>query len=65
MFECCDNPQKHHGAIYDKYTDKRYKRASHYVESEIRRGFQIADVASNNAATFVNFYNDQLIWDRR
>jgi len=65
MFECCENPQKHHAAIFDKYTDKRYKRASHFVENEIRKGFQVVDVAVNNAATFVSFYNDQSLWDRK
>ncbi|CAI6332775.1 unnamed protein product [Periconia digitata] len=41
MLECCDNPQKHHAAVYDKYQDKRYKRASTFVETELQRGFQI------------------------
>jgi G2/mitotic-specific cyclin 3/4 len=41
MLECCDNPQKHHGAVYDKYVDKRYKRASVFVEAEINKGFQL------------------------
>lgn len=39
--ECCDNPQRHHSAVYDKYTDKRYKRASKFVEEQIEKGFQI------------------------
>ena len=65
MFECCENPQKHHGAIYDKYLDKRYKKASQFVENELRRGFQVVDVMNNNAATFVSFYNDQSLWDRK
>ncbi|PVI01051.1 hypothetical protein DM02DRAFT_366603 [Periconia macrospinosa] len=41
MLECCENPQKHHSAVYEKYQDKRYKRASLFVETEIQRGFQI------------------------
>ncbi|KAF1948516.1 G2/mitotic-specific cyclin 3 [Byssothecium circinans] len=41
MLECCESPQKHHAAVFDKYTDKRYKRASVYVETEISRGFQL------------------------
>ncbi|KAI5810930.1 cyclin-like protein [Peziza echinospora] len=32
MAECCENPKNHHSAVYDKYQDKRYKRASLYVE---------------------------------
>ncbi|MCJ1394852.1 hypothetical protein MMC18_008891 [Xylographa bjoerkii] len=65
MFECCENPLKHHSAIYDKYLDKRYKKASQFVENELRRGFQVVDAINNNAATFVSFYNDQLLWDRK
>lgn len=41
MLECCYNPRKHHLSIYEKYTDKRYKRASQYVEAEIANGFMI------------------------
>jgi G2/mitotic-specific cyclin 3/4 len=27
--------------VYEKYTEKRYKRASLYTESEISKGFQL------------------------
>lgn len=33
--ECCKNPRKHHNAVYEKYSDCRYKRASQFVYSEI------------------------------
>lgn len=39
MLECCETPTKHHQAIYNKYTDKRYKSASLFVEAEVQRGF--------------------------
>ncbi|KAK3073917.1 hypothetical protein LTS18_014347, partial [Coniosporium uncinatum] len=39
ILECCDNPRKHHAAVYEKYSDKRYKRASVFVEGELSRGF--------------------------
>jgi len=41
MLECCENPQKHHGAVFDKYSDRRYKRASLFVQSEIGKGFAL------------------------
>lgn len=41
MLECCENPQKHHDAVYDKYSDRRYKRASLFVEAELRKGFTL------------------------
>ena len=39
MVECCEHPRRHHAAVYDKYMDKRYKRASTFVEDEMRKGF--------------------------
>lgn len=41
MLECCEEPRKHHMAVFDKYTDKRFKRASTYVETEMGKGFQL------------------------
>ncbi|KAF2168209.1 hypothetical protein M409DRAFT_21653 [Zasmidium cellare ATCC 36951] len=41
IFECCLDGQTHHGAVFDKYTDKRYKRASTFVRGEIVRGFKL------------------------
>lgn len=62
MVECCESPHTHHSAIYDKYTDKRFKRASQFAESEMKRGFQLLDVSLNNSAPYVNLYNDAQIW---
>ncbi|KAJ4305751.1 B-type cyclin [Kalmusia sp. IMI 367209] len=50
MLECCDNPQKHHAAVYEKYTDKRYKRASLFVQTEITNGFQLPFVSRDSLA---------------
>ncbi|OJJ51202.1 hypothetical protein ASPZODRAFT_148528 [Penicilliopsis zonata CBS 506.65] len=44
MYECCENPRKHHAAIYEKYTDKRFKRASLFVEAEMRKGFRLPEL---------------------
>ncbi|KAK5199816.1 B-type cyclin [Exophiala xenobiotica] len=46
LLECCDDPRKHHSAVFNKYCDKRYKRASAFVETEIQRGFQLPDPAA-------------------
>jgi G2/mitotic-specific cyclin 3/4 len=51
MLECCENPQKHHAAVYDKYTDKRYKRASIFVETELNKGFQLPFVSRDSIAS--------------
>ncbi|MCJ1481573.1 hypothetical protein MMC06_001732 [Schaereria dolodes] len=64
VLESCENPQKHHAAIFDKYSDKRYKRASLYVENEVRKGFKLLAVAGNNVAAASPIYDDKQIWDR-
>ncbi|KAG9194108.1 hypothetical protein G6011_04143 [Alternaria panax] len=51
ILECCDNPQKHHAAVYEKYTDKRYKRASIFVEAEISKGFSLPFVSRDSLAS--------------
>ena len=61
IIECCANPKYHHGAVYEKYTEKRYKRASLFVEAELQQGFQLPPVRreSANATTGV------LSWRRK
>jgi hypothetical protein len=44
--ECCDNAHKHHSAVFEKYADRRYKRASLFVETEIAKGFAVAPMQS-------------------
>jgi Cyclin len=46
MMECCEDPQRHHQAIFEKYSDRRFKRASLYVEAEMKRGFKLSPTAS-------------------
>lgn len=41
IHSCCIEAQKHHSAVFDKYTDKRYKRASTFVFAEMEKGFQV------------------------
>lgn len=49
ILECCADPQRHHGAVFEKYMDKRYKRASTYVRGEVLRGFHLE---FNNRSSF-------------
>ncbi|PPJ57215.1 hypothetical protein CBER1_02839 [Cercospora berteroae] len=51
MLECCQDAQKHHSAVFDKYTDKRYKRASTFVRGEIIKGFTLPFLKPNSFAT--------------
>ncbi|TDZ51649.1 G2/mitotic-specific cyclin-4 [Colletotrichum trifolii] len=41
ILECCYSPRKHHLAVYEKYSDKRYRRAAEYVQTEIGKGFAL------------------------
>lgn len=41
MLECCEEPEKHHNAVYQKYTDRRFKRASLFVQTEMKKGFAL------------------------
>ncbi|PBP18107.1 hypothetical protein BUE80_DR010987 [Diplocarpon rosae] len=41
IFECCVDPLKHHAAVYEKYSDRRYKRASQFVQAEFAKGFRL------------------------
>jgi G2/mitotic-specific cyclin 3/4 len=49
MLECCENPEKHHSAVFEKYSDRRYKRASHFVQGEMKRGFTLPSVQLSNS----------------
>jgi len=41
IMDCCQFPQKHHSAVFDKYSDRRFKRASVFVQTEVQRGFDL------------------------
>lgn len=41
LLSCCDDPVKHHRAVWEKYRDKRYKRASDFVQNELDLGFML------------------------
>ncbi|KAL8715371.1 MAG: hypothetical protein Q9220_000704 [cf. Caloplaca sp. 1 TL-2023] len=62
MVECCEDARKHHAAIFDKYTDKRYKRASLFAETEMRRGFQVLDPDLNNVGSWPVPHEDAPLW---
>ncbi|KAL9597323.1 MAG: hypothetical protein Q9179_004309 [Wetmoreana sp. 5 TL-2023] len=62
IVECCEDPRKHHAAIFDKYTDKRYKRASLFAETEMLRGFRVLDINSNSLGTWPIPCEDSQPW---
>ncbi|EAQ90740.1 hypothetical protein CHGG_02675 [Chaetomium globosum CBS 148.51] len=44
LFECCQDPRKHHGAVYDKYSTPKYKQSSTFVESKIANGLALSQL---------------------
>ncbi|KAK2047736.1 cyclin domain-containing protein [Colletotrichum somersetense] len=55
ILECCHSPQKHHLAVFEKYSDKRYKRAAEYVQTEIKKGFTLPYRHSTGRASTLEF----------
>ncbi|KAJ5782555.1 hypothetical protein N7457_004329 [Penicillium paradoxum] len=43
MMECCENPRRHHAAIFEKYSDRRFKRAALFVEAELATDFALPE----------------------
>ncbi|KAG9930691.1 A/B/D/E cyclin, partial [Aureobasidium melanogenum] len=41
MVECCETPDVHHNAVFHKYQDRRFKRASLFVQTEMKKGFKL------------------------
>lgn len=41
MIECCVNPRLHHSAVFDKYSEKRFKEASTLVQRALDAGFTL------------------------
>ncbi|KAI9736184.1 MAG: hypothetical protein M1834_001069 [Cirrosporium novae-zelandiae] len=54
MLECCENPQKHHSAVYEKFMDKRYKCAARFVESELKKGFNLPPASTTSLPLTMN-----------
>lgn len=44
MLACCDDPLKHHQAVFEKYGDRKFKRASFFVQSELDKGFMVPSI---------------------
>jgi G2/mitotic-specific cyclin 3/4 len=59
ILNCCEAPRTHHVAVYDKYSDKRYKRASTFVEGEMGKGFDLPQVARESVG------NQSQSWKRK
>jgi hypothetical protein len=41
MIECCEQPGLHHGAVFEKYQEKRFKEAATVVQHALDAGFTL------------------------
>jgi len=55
MLDCCADPEGHHCAVFQKYTDRRFKRASLFVQTEIKKGFSLP---RSNSTTSMSLRDD-------
>jgi G2/mitotic-specific cyclin 3/4 len=53
IMDCCENPSKHHAAVFDKYTDRRFKRASIFVKDEMAKGFRLPSFSTISSRNFL------------
>ncbi|KAI0600398.1 cyclin-like protein [Biscogniauxia sp. FL1348] len=42
LLDCCRIARKHHKAVYDKYSESRYKHYARFVESQLMDGFTLS-----------------------
>ncbi|KAI0396135.1 hypothetical protein F5Y17DRAFT_137543 [Xylariaceae sp. FL0594] len=59
LMDCCRTARRHHTAVYEKYSDKRYRCASTFVESEIAKGFTLPFEHRLNMRLSVEFYCEE------
>ncbi|KAL4871056.1 hypothetical protein BDV12DRAFT_36965 [Aspergillus spectabilis] len=64
MMECCEMPRKHHAAIYEKYTDKRFKLASLFVEAEMRKNFRLPEPTKESSVLDRKMTLESAHWKR-
>jgi hypothetical protein len=41
LLDCCQAARIHHRTVYEKYTDRRYKKSSVFVREQLAAGFQL------------------------
>ncbi|KAK3325700.1 cyclin-like protein [Apodospora peruviana] len=41
IYQCCQDPRKHHGAVFDKYSSSKYDCVSRKVEDKVRQGWTV------------------------
>jgi G2/mitotic-specific cyclin 3/4 len=64
ILECCHIAEKHHFAVLEKYSDKRFKKCALYVKNQLQAGFVLDPSPSPTASMVVPRLEDiQSNWD--
>lgn len=61
ILECCENPRKHHSAVFDKYCDRRFKKCAQFVEEKVHKGFSVP--SGSSSATPAGLYDHRQSWN--
>ncbi|KAI0400572.1 hypothetical protein F4802DRAFT_584187 [Xylaria palmicola] len=59
LLDCCRHARKHHSAVFEKYSDKRYRHASTYVEEELMRGYTLPFEPRISMPFSVEFFSNE------
>ncbi|EEH20407.2 hypothetical protein PABG_02666 [Paracoccidioides brasiliensis Pb03] len=66
ILECCEDPLKHHSAVFEKYSDRRFKRASTFVQGEMMKNFKLPGVAREGSAAYpIKLFDNPSSWRRQ
>ncbi|KAH6648866.1 cyclin-like protein [Truncatella angustata] len=57
VLECCAIADKHHQAVFEKYSDKRFKKCAIYVHGQIKSGFFLEPVKAAVSAANARYEN--------
>ncbi|KAI5294880.1 B-type cyclin [Ascosphaera atra] len=49
LLDCVEHARRHHATVHEKYSHRRVRRASCFVEGEMSRGFRIADPSNDDS----------------
>ena len=63
IYECCENPQQHHAFVYEKYSDRRYQRASLFAEGQMQKGFKLLQSPTfSSVSSAAALYDSNAAW---
>ncbi|KAI5924825.1 cyclin-like protein [Camillea tinctor] len=61
LLDCCRIARKHHKAVFDKYSDARYKHYARFVEARLIEGFCLSFQQSNSYRASNDKFEDDTV----